>query len=167
MTDHPAPLDLVAANTDYADRFDAGDLGAPPRRQLAVLTCMDARIVPHEVLGLDNGDVHVLRNAGGRVTDDALRSLMVSTRLLGVRQVAVMHHTDCGNSGTDDELAAKLRDAGVDDPPRPLHGSPDTEGGVREDVARLRDSGLLAEGTAVAGYVYDVHSGRVTSVDTA
>ena len=165
MTDQPAPFDLVAANAEYADGFDAGDLAAPPRRQLAVLTCMDARIVPHEVLGLDNGDVHVVRNAGGRATDDALRSLMVSTRLLGVRQVAVMHHTDCGNSGTDDELAAKLRDAGVAEVPRPLHGSPDTEGGVREDVARLRDSGLLAEGTTVDGYVYDVRTGRVSTVD--
>lgn len=151
--------DLVAGNAAYAEQFDAGHLEAPPRRRLAVLTCMDARVVPHAALGMEIGDMHVVRNAGGRVTDDAERSLMVSTRLLGVERVAVMHHTSCGNAGTDDDIAAKLAATGLEQVPRPLHANgPDA---VAKDVRRLRDSELLAPGVTVEGFVFDVATGRV------
>lgn len=154
--------ELIAANAPYAEDFDAGHLGAPPRKRLAVLTCMDARVVPHAALGMDIGDMHVMRNAGGRVTDDAERSLMLSTRLLGVERVAVMHHTSCGNAGTDEEIAAKLAETGLESAPRPLHANgPDA---VAEDVRRLRESRLLAPGVRIDGYVFDVATGRVQPV---
>lgn len=154
--------DLVARNAPYAEQFDAGDLAAPPRRRLAVLTCMDARILPHAALDMEIGDIHVMRNAGGRVTDDMERTLMKSTRLLGVEQVAVMHHTRCGNAATDEELVAKLEATGLDDVPLPLDGN--TEGALERDVRRLRESRLLADGVTVEGYVFDVATGAVEHV---
>lgn len=159
--------DPVAANAPYAESFEPGDMTAPPVRRLAVLTCMDARVVPHPQLGLNLGDAHVIRNAGGRATEDAVRSLMVSTRLLGVGQVLVVHHTDCGNLGTDEEVADKLRDAGVADPPLPLHANDGQLDSIAADVRRLRASELLAEGTSVEGYLYDVTSGRVARVEVS
>lgn len=155
--------DLIARNAAYAEQFDAGHLEAPPQRRLAVLTCMDARVVPHAALNMDIGDLHVMRNAGGRVTDDAERSLMVSTRLLGVNQVAVIHHTACGNAGTDDEIAGKLQATGLGEVPRPLYANGDDA--VAEDVRRLRTSDLLAPDVTVDGFVYDVATGRLEAVD--
>lgn len=157
-------FDLTAAAEEHAETLARPGLGAAPRRRLAVLTCMDARILPHAMLGLGPGDVHVVRNAGARATDDAVRSLLLSTHLLGVRQVAVIAHTDCGNVGTDDEIAAKLTAAGLTDPPRPLHATPDLEQAVRDDVTALRTHARLAEGTVVHGFVYDVETGQLRQV---
>lgn len=159
------PLDLAGRNAAYAADFDDGGLSAPARLGLAVLTCIDSRVDPHAILDLGPGDAKVVRNAGGRATPDAVRSLMVATHLLGVTRVAVVHHTDCGNAGTDDELAGKLRDAGLDDPPRPLHANgPDA---LEVDVAGLRGSGQLALETTVEGYVYDVRTGRIRHVEVS
>jgi carbonic anhydrase len=159
-----APFDLLDAAARHAGATVDPGAQAPPRRRLAILTCMDARILPHAMLGLGPGDLHVIRNAGARATDDAVRSLMLSTRLLGARQVAVIAHTKCGNTGTDDEVAEKLVAAGVTDPPRPLHATPDLEQAVRDDVVKLRTGGRLAEGTTVDGFVYDVETGELRAV---
>lgn len=152
--------ELLAANASYADAFDASFEDARPVKKLAVLTCMDARVDPHAFLKLGLGDMNVVRNAGGRATDDAIRSLMVSTRLLGARKIAVIHHTNCGNGGSDDDIAAKLQDAGVADPPRPLHGN--GPNAIAEDVAALKASDLFPEDVEVAGYLYDVDTGRLS-----
>lgn len=163
-------IDLVhEANSAFAGRFERRDLPAPPARHLAVLTCMDARLHPGEYLGLQAGDAHVITNAGGRASDDVIRSLLVSSRVLGAREVMVVHHTDCGmNKYTDDGLREKFRDeAGVDTSSiddflcfSDLHDS------VRDDVRRLRESALLEDSLDVRGFIYDVNSGRLHPVDT-
>lgn len=160
---HP---DLVASNQPYADAFDLAFEDGQPTRRLAVLTCMDARIVPHALLGMRAGEMNVIRNGGARATPDAVRSLTLSTRLLGSRHVAVIHHTQCGNAGTDQELAAKLADTGLadEDIPMPLHGNHDPDGAVIEDVRRLRSTPSLAEGVTVEGYMYDVDTGRLRHI---
>lgn len=159
-----SPFDVVAAAEATAGRTAAANtgLGAPPARALALLTCMDARVLPHDLLGLAHGDAHVVRNAGGRASDDALRSLAVSTRLLGVRHVVVLHHSSCGNAGTRGELTAALADAGLDTPPEPLLAGAATPEAVRADVGRLVSSGMLAPGTTVEGALVDVDTGLVT-----
>ncbi|HEV2107783.1 MAG TPA: carbonic anhydrase [Thermomicrobiales bacterium] len=164
MSELPA---LLAANARYAEAFASGDLPAPPRRHLAVLTCMDARVDPLRVLGLDLGDAHVIRNAGGRASDDAIRSLALGRALLGIATALVIHHTDCRLRGVDTAaLRAALVEAGADVPPRhdflPLPAS--IEEGVREDVARLRTTPLIPPGLAVHGLIYDVRTGRLAAV---
>lgn len=157
-------LDEVAeANARFAEEFGIGDLPAPPSRHLAVVTCMDARILPLGVFGLEAGDAHIIRNAGGRVTDDVLRSVLVSTHLLGVRAVAVVHHTECGmvNNSDADIRAAVERGSGKDPGAFAFHAIADPERDLRADVARLTDSGMLPDGTEVGGYLYDVRTGRL------
>ncbi|HET7552938.1 MAG TPA: carbonic anhydrase [Gemmatimonadaceae bacterium] len=157
--------ELLEANRDYASHFAKGDLPMPPRRHLAIVTCMDARIVPSRQLGLEEGDAHVIRNAGGRASD-ALRSLVISQQLLGTREVAVIHHTDCGMlTFRNDELRAKLHDelgASADD----VDFLPftDVEQSVRDDVAFLRGSPLIPRGMAIRGFIYDVRTGRLSEV---
>lgn len=154
--------ELLAANDAYAAGFDAGDAPAPPARQLLVLTCMDARIDTLAVLGLAIGDAHVLRNAGARVSDDVIRSILVSSRLLGVTRVVVMHHTRCGMASISRQDArALLADIGE------KHGQPmdllaisDQQQALRDDVEAVRDSPLLPD-LEVAGFLYDVTNGRV------
>ena len=160
--------EVSAANAAFAQSFGLGELPAPPSRHLAIVTCMDARIVPLQAFGLDVGDAHVIRNAGGRVTDDVLRSLIVSTHVLGVRAVAVVHHTECGMAKvSDDELRARVREATGKDPVEvAFHAIGDMDVAVANDVLRLRDAGLLYPGTQVRGYVYDVRSGRLREVGT-
>jgi len=145
--------ELLAANRAYAEGFGKGDLPAPPARHLAVVACMDARILPLEVFGLAPGDAHVLRNAGGRVTDDVLRSLLVSTHVLGVRAIAVVHHTECGMVRNSD---AELRDATGTD--IEFHAIADPDAALRDDVERVR-AAPLPEGTEVHGLRYDVRTG--------
>lgn len=159
--------ELLAANERYADSFTSPVENGRPVRKLAVLTCMDARIVPHALLGADLGDMNVIRNGGARATPDAIRSLMLSNRLLGTRHVAVIHHTDCGNSGTDEELRAKVVETGLpeDAVPMPLYANHDSEGAVIEDVRRLRETPLLADGVTVEGYLYDVDTGRLRHIE--
>ena len=157
--------ELLAANERYASHFDKGDLPLPPARRVAIVTCMDARIDPAKALGLSEGDAHVIRNAGGRV-HEALRSLVISQRLLGTREVVVIHHTDCGMlTFTDDELRERVRDE--------LHADAthlaflpfsDLDRSVREDVAFLRASPLIPDDVPVRGFVYDVRTGTVREV---
>lgn len=154
------PFDATAAAAEAA-MAPTGHLPTPPDRALAIVTCMDARIVPHELFGLAPGDVHVLRNAGGRVTPDVLRSLLVSTRLLGVDQVIVVHHTHCGGAKSDTELTAALREAGVDGDLPELFGAADQVAALRADIEALRSDPLLGPDTRTAGYRYDLDSGAV------
>jgi carbonic anhydrase len=157
--------ELLEANRDYASHFEKGHLPMPPRRHVAIVTCMDARIVPSRQLGLDEGDAHVIRNAGGRARD-ALRSLVISQQLLGTREVAVIHHTDCGMlTFRNEELRARLRDqlgASADD----VDFLPftDVEQSVRDDVAFLRGSPLIPRDIAIRGFIYDVRTGRLSEV---
>ena len=156
-------LDEVrAANEAYAGRFDRGDLAAPPARKLAVVTCMDARLDPAAFLGLREGDAHVIRNAGGLVTDDALRSLVISHHLLGTQEAVVIGHTDCGMlTFTNEDLHDRL---GADAEAIDFLPFPDLEDSVRSSVRRLEQSPLLRDSFSATGFVYDVRSGRLTPV---
>jgi carbonic anhydrase len=160
---------LQAANEVYADGFSKGDLPMPPGRRLAIVTCMDARVDPAKCLGLDEGDAHVIRNAGGLVTDDAVRSLVISHWLLGTQEVVVVAHTDCGMlTFTNDDLRAKLRDeAGADASDVDFKPFPDLEESVRASVRTIRESPLLPDSLDVSGWVYDVKSGRIKEVSEA
>ena len=156
------------ANSTFAQHFELSDLSAPPVRRLAVLTCMDARLHPGQFLGLQAGDAHVITNAGGRASDDAIRSLLVSSRVLGAREVMVIHHTDCGmNKYTDDGLREKFRDEhGVDTSSiGDFLCFSDLYDSVRDDVRRLRESALLEDSLNVRGFVYDVRSGWLEPVE--
>jgi carbonic anhydrase len=158
---------MLEANKGFASSFGEGELKIPPARGVAVLTCIDARIDPAKLLGLEIGDAHVLRNAGGRASDDAIRSLIVSSWILGTREFAVIHHTDCGMGYfTNDELAQKLKEAsGEDFSSTDFLTFTDVDESVRDDVARIRDLGSkLPEGVKVSGYVYDVTSGALREV---
>ena len=163
----PVVDELLAANERYAAGFDKGGLPLPPARRVAVLVCMDARIDPARALGLAEGDAHVVRNAGGRASDDALRSLAISQELLGTREVVVVHHTDCGMlTFTNEQIRQRLRErlgadaSGVDFLP-----FADLDQSVRDDVAAIRASPLIPDDVAVSGFVYDVRSGRLRRVD--
>jgi carbonic anhydrase len=159
--------ELLEANKGYAASFDQGDLPMPPARQVAIVTCMDARLHPAKFLGLNVGDAHVIRNAGGRVSDDALRSLIISSNLLGTKEFAVIHHTDCGMlTFSNDDLRQKLADrgdaSGIDFLP-----FSDNEASVREDVETIRNSPFIPDGIPVSGYIYDVHTGALQTVVSA
>jgi carbonic anhydrase len=157
---------MLAANRDFQKSFTAGDTPMPPARKVAIVTCMDARIHPEEALGLAIGDAHMIRNAGGRVSDDALRSLVISSRLLGTNEFAVIHHTDCGMvTFTNDDLRSKLRDeTGADASHVDFLPFPDLEQSVRDDVAAILSSPFIDDDIPVSGYVYDVHTGAVNQV---
>ncbi len=158
--------ELRAANARYAGEFKTGDWPMAPGRRVAVLTCMDARLDPAKALGLAEGDAHVIRNAGGRASGDALRSLAISQQLLGTREVVVIHHTDCGmQTFTNDELRARLRtELGADASGIDFLPFGDLERSVREDVAAIRESPLVPRDVAVSGFVYDVRTGRLHEV---
>lgn len=158
--------ELVEANQQFAEGFDHGGLPTPPARHVAVLTCMDARLHPERFLGLDIGDAHMIRNAGGRASDDAIRSLVISSRLLGTREFVVIHHTDCGmltfsNQGLRDKLRDEL---GADASDVDFLPFSDLEDSVGEDVQRIRESPLISDDISVSGYVYDVNTGRLGQV---
>lgn len=156
--------EFLRANESYAGTFDKGALAAPPARRAAVIACMDARLDPARFLGLEEGDAHVIRNAGGRAAD-AIRSLVISQQLLGTREVVVVHHTDCGMlSFTDEQLRQKLHDEMGADTDMPFLTFPDLEQSVRDDVAELRASPLLLKDASVRGFIYDVKTGRLQEV---
>ena len=158
---------LLEANRAFAATNDVGGRPMAPRRPLAILTCIDARLHPEEFLGLQIGDAHVLRNAGGRASDDALRSLIVSSWLLGTREFLVIHHTDCGMTVfTNDALVQIVKDGtGGDVSSIDFLTFSDLDEGVREDVERVRALGdKLPDGVSVAGYVYDVETGGLREV---
>jgi carbonic anhydrase len=160
---------MQAANEVYAESFDGGELPMPPGRRLAIVTCMDARLDPGKFLGLEVGDAHVIRNAGGLVTDDAVRSLVISHWLLGTEEVAVLAHTDCGMlTFSNDDLRSKLHEeAGADASDVDFKPFPDLEESVRKSVRTIRESPLLPDSLDVSGWVYDVRSGRITEVAEA
>ncbi len=160
---------ILEANRTFAASFDEGTLEIPPARAVLVLTCIDARLDPARMLGLEVGDAHVLRNAGGRVTDDVIRSAVISSWLLGTREFLVIHHTNCGMTlFTDDVLHGMIRDAtGIDVGDDEYLSFSDVDESVREDVARLRDVKTLPEGVTVAGLVYDVGTGELREVEPA
>lgn len=151
--------ELLGANDRFAEGFERGDLKAPPRKHLAVLTCMDARLHPERFLGLDVGDAHVIRNAGGRASDDALRSLAVSTHALGVTEIVVIHHTDCGMEGLDEQSLRQRTGSDID-----FLGFDDLSESVGEDVRAIEGSPLLPDNVGVSGFVYDVRTGRLQPV---
>lgn len=154
------------ANEAYASSFNKGDLPMPPARHVAVLTCMDARLHPSRFLGLEIGDAHIIRNAGGRASDDAIRSLAISQQLLGTNEVVVIHHTDCGmlTFGNED-LRQKLKQQ-LDADAEHIDFLPfkDLEQSVRDDVATIKNSPLLLKNIEVSGFIYDVKSGKLSPV---
>ena len=161
-----ATNDLLKNNEAHAEGFDKGDLPLPPARKLAVLACMDARLDPAKVLGLEEGDAHVIRNAGGVVTDEELRSLAISQNLLGTEEVILIHHTDCGMlTFTDEQLAQQLKDATGQEPPFEGHAFDDLDQDVREAIQRIKDSPFVPNTDSVRGFVYEVETGRLREVD--
>ncbi|HEY2600675.1 MAG TPA: carbonic anhydrase [Thermoleophilaceae bacterium] len=157
--------ELLKNNESYAADFAKGDLPMPPAKQTIVVTCMDARILPSRALGLEEGDAHVIRNAGGRV-QDALRSIVISERLLGTNEILVIHHTDCGMlTFKNEDLYAKVQeDLGADASDIDFLPFPDLDQSVRDDVQYLKDSPLVPDDVSIRGFVYDVKSGKVTEV---
>jgi carbonic anhydrase len=158
--------ELLAANEPYASSFNKGDLPMPPGRQVAVLTCMDARLIPARFLGLEEGDAHVIRNAGGQASEDAIRSLVISYKLLGTREFLVIHHTDCGMlTFSNEELRARLHDD-LDADASNIDFLPfsDLDESVRQDVETVRSSPLVPDDIPVSGFVYDVRTGKLRQV---
>src|SRR5712691_13139971 len=156
--------DLVRNNDAYAHSFRKGDLPLPPGKHLAVVACMDARLDVHKILGLQEGDAHVIRNAGGVVTDDAVRSIAISQRLLGTREIILIHHTDCGMlTFTDDEVKAQIKaDTGI----RPLfalEAFPDVDDDVRQSIQRITTSPFIPHKN-VRGFIYEVEKGTLREV---
>ena len=156
--------DFLERNERYAASF-AGPLPLPPARHVAVVACMDARLNVHAVLGLAEGDAHIIRNAGGVVTDDVVRSLAISQRLLGTTEIILIHHTDCGMlTFTDDEFRRAIQeDTGVR-PPWAAEAFPDLEEDVRQSLARIAASPFIPTRTAARGFVFDVATGRLDEV---
>jgi len=158
--------DALAGADEYAADFDKGSLPLPPAKPLAIVACMDARLDPYALLGLGEGDAHVIRNAGGVVTDDEIRSLAISQHLLGTREVMLIHHTDCGMlTFTDDGFAATLAEEAGSAPSWSAHAFSDLETDVREQMKKIRDSPFIPHRDQVRGFVYDVETGRLNEVD--
>ncbi|HWD68963.1 MAG TPA: carbonic anhydrase [Solirubrobacteraceae bacterium] len=160
--------DLLANNRAYAGRAGTNHLDVRPRMQLAVVTCMDSRIDTFAALGLAGGQAHILRNAGGVITDDVIRSLAISQRRLGTRQVMLIHHTDCGmQTLTDDSFRAELQEATGMAPAFAIESFTDAEADVRQSILRVRRSEFIPHREVVRGFVYDVdtHAMREVFVD--
>ncbi len=160
--------DILEANRAYAATFGLAGLAAPAARGLGVLTCIDSRIEPLAMLGIGPGDAKIFRNAGARVTRDVERTLMIASHLLDVRRIMVVAHTDCAMATTDDDLRSRIVavNPGIEIGDLPLHAATgDPLAVLRSDVARLRSNGLLAPGTLVGGFRYDVDTGLLEPVD--
>ncbi|GCF07746.1 beta-class carbonic anhydrase [Dictyobacter arantiisoli] len=161
----PVVDEFIKANSTYASDFHKGGLPLPPARKVAVLACMDARLDPAKILGLEEGDAHVIRNAGGRATD-ALRSLVISELLLGTQTIVIIHHTDCGMlTFSDEDIHKKVR--------QELHADADhisflpftdLEQSVRDDIAYLKATRLIPDSIEIRGFIYDVKTGRLNEV---
>lgn len=158
--------ELVAANQQFAEGYTLGQLPMPPARHVAVLACMDARLHPEEFLGLEIGDAHCIRNAGGRASDDALRSLIISQKLLGTTEVLVIHHTDCGMvTFSNQDLQKRLiEETGTDASGIDFLPFSDLAQSVRDDVQTIKASPFINPGTRVTGYIYDVATGKLEEV---
>jgi carbonic anhydrase len=157
--------ELLANAERYAEAFEQGDLPMPPAKRVAVLACMDARLNPYGLLGLTEGDAHVIRNAGGVVTDDEIRSLAISQRLLGTEEIILIHHTDCGMlTFTDDDFRKQIHeDTGIK-PEWAVETFDNLEGDVRQSIARIKASPFIPKKDQVRGFVYDVETGRLAEV---
>ena len=157
--------ELLENAKGYAAGFDKGDLPLPPGKKVAVLACMDARLNPYGVLGLSEGEAHVIRNAGGVVSDDAIRSLAISQNLLGTEEIILIHHTDCGMlTFTDEELAQKLDEETGERPEWRAHAFADLEEDVREGITGIKASPFIPRKESVRGFVYDVKRGELREV---
>ena len=157
--------ELLQNNAAYAESFEKGDLPLPPARAVAVVACMDARLDVHKILGLEEGDAHVIRNAGGVITDDEVRSLTISQRLLGTREVILIHHTDCGMlTFTDEELKEQIQQEVGIKPHFPLETFADLEEDVRQSIRRIQASPFIPHKDSVRGFVYEVETGRLREV---
>jgi carbonic anhydrase len=157
--------DLLRNNERYAESFDKGDLPLPPGKHVAVVACMDARLNVYGMLGLQEGDAHVIRNAGGVVTDDEIRSLAISQRLLGTREIILIHHTDCGMlTFTDDELKEQIQQEVGIKPGFALEAFSDLEEDVRQSMRRIKASPFIPHKDEVRGFIYEVETGRLREV---
>lgn len=157
--------ELLRNNEEYVRSFDKGELPLPPGKGVAVVACMDARLNVYGMLGLEEGDAHVIRNAGGVITDDEIRSLTISQRLLGTCEILLIHHTDCGMlTFTDDEVKGQIQeDVGIK-PDFALESFSDLEEDVRQSVARVEASPFIPHKESIRGFVYEVETGRLREV---
>src|SRR6195952_5541137 len=156
--------ELLANNATYAESFE-GPLPLPPARQLAVVACMDARLNVYAALGLEEGESHVIRNAGGVITDDEIRSLTISQRLLGTEEIILIHHTDCGMlTFTDDEFKKSIQDETGIKPEWAAEAFPDPADDVRQSIARIKASPFIPKKDSVRGFVFDVATGKLDEV---
>ena len=156
--------DLLANNARYAESF-SGPLPLPPAKHVAIVACMDARLNVYALLGLGEGDAHVIRNAGGVITDDEIRSLTISQRLLGTREIILIHHTDCGMlTFTDDGFKAAVQEETGIKPPWACESFTDLAKDVRQSIARITSSPFIPHTDAVRGFIFDVASGRLEEV---
>jgi carbonic anhydrase len=157
--------ELLQHNAEFARSFSGGDLPMPPGKGLAVVACMDARLNVYALLGLEEGQAHVIRNAGGVVTDDVIRSLAISQHLLGTSEIVLVHHTDCGMlTFTDDEVKADIESKTGLRPHFALEAFSDLESDIRQSIARIRHSPFVLHKDKVRGFVYDVRSGALQEV---
>jgi len=157
--------ELIENSKRYADSFDKGNLALPPAKEVAVLACMDARLIPTRVLGLEEGDAHVIRNAGGVVTDDEIRSLAISQHLLGTEEIILIHHTDCGMlTFTDDEFRFRLQKETGIRPEWAAEAFSDLDEDVRQCITGIKASPFIPHTDAVRGFVYSVEKGTLTEV---
>ena len=157
--------ELLRNNESYSGSFKKGDLPLPPAKHLSVVACMDARLDVHKILGLQEGDAHVIRNAGGAVTDDAIRSIAISQRLLGTKEVVLIHHTGCGMlTFRDDEIKGQIeKETGIR-PPCAFEAFSDLEEDVRQSIARIKASPFIPNKSSVRGFIYDVKTGKLEEV---
>jgi carbonic anhydrase len=157
--------ELVQNSERYAASFDKGDLPMPPAKRIAIVACMDARLNPQNLLGLEEGDAHVIRNAGGVVTADTIRSLAISQRLLATEEIMLIHHSDCGMlTFSDDEFRGQIQsDTGIK-PPWSPESFTDLDADVRSSIGRIRTSPYVPHRDSVRGFVYDVHTGQLREV---
>jgi carbonic anhydrase len=156
--------ELIANNAEYAANF-SGPLPLPPARHVAVVACMDARLNVYGALGLHEGDAHVIRNAGGVITEDEIRSLAISQRLLGTEEIILIHHTDCGMlTFTDDDFRKSIQDETGIKPPWAAEAFADLDADVRQSIARIKASPFIPRKESVRGFVFDVATGRLTEV---
>ena len=157
--------ELLRNNERYAESFDKGDLPLPPAKGLAIVACMDARLNVYGMLGLEEGDAHVIRNAGGVITDDEIRSLMISQRLLGTQEIILIHHTDCGMlTFSDDELKGQIQEEVGIKPEFALETFADLEEDVRQSIRRIQASPFIPHKESVRGFIYEVETGRLREV---
>jgi carbonic anhydrase len=157
--------ELIENSKRYAESFDKGDLPLPPAKKVAVVACMDARLIPTRVLGLEEGDAHVIRNAGGVVTDDEIRSLSISQHLLATEEIILIHHTDCGMlTFTDDEFRSRLQKETGIRPEWAAEAFSDLDEDVRQSIGRIKASPFIPRKN-VRGFVYDVATGTLREVE--